>query len=63
MDLLQCQKIRKLTTLYHQLKAPPTSTQKIDRIEFLSQLHTVLMEEPHSILLDEVIKLDNLVLL
>lgn len=54
MDLLQCQKIRKLTTLYRQLKAIGP---KIDRIEFLSELHMVLMdEEPYSTLLDEVLK-------
>lgn len=51
MDLLQCQKIRKLTTLYHQLKTPGM---KVDRIEFVGELHTVLMEEPHSIILEEV---------
>lgn len=53
MDSLQCQKIRKLTTLYHQLKNPGT---KIDRIEFVGELHTVLLEEPYSILLEEVSK-------
>lgn len=54
MDLLECQRIRKLTTLYHQLKTPGT---KIDRIEFVGELHTVLMEEPHSIILEEVNKI------
>lgn len=52
MDSLQCQKIRKLTILYRQLKNPGT---KIDRIEFTGELYTVLVEEPYSILLDEVI--------
>lgn len=51
MDLLQCQKIRKLTTLYHQLKTPGI---KIDRIDFVGELHTVLLEEPHSDFLEEV---------
>lgn len=55
MDSLQCQKIRKLTSLYHQLKAPATASTKIDRIEFLSQLHAVLMElDSQSPILDEV---------
>lgn len=51
MDLLQCQKIRKLTTLYRQLKTPGP---KMDRIEFVGELHSVLMDEPPTILLDEV---------
>lgn len=53
MDSLQCQKIRKLTKLYHQLKTPET---KIDRIEFVGELHMILLEEPHSMLLEEVNK-------
>lgn len=53
MDLLQCQKIRKLTILYRQLKKSIRLI-KIDRIEFLSELHAVLLDEPHSTLLDEV---------
>lgn len=52
MDLLQCQKIRKLTTLYRQLKI--SGTNRFDRIEFLNELHGILVEEPHSTLLDEV---------
>lgn len=57
MDLLQCQKIRKLTTLYRRLKDSGTDLEaKIDRIEFISELHTVLVEEPHSVLLEEVRK-------
>lgn len=51
MDLLQCQKIRKLTTLYHQLKKPGA---KLDRIEFLMELHSVLLAEEHSVVLEEV---------
>lgn len=55
MDLLQCQKIRKLTTLYRRLKDSGIDlAAKIDRIEFIGELHTILMEEPHSILLEEV---------
>lgn len=55
MDLLQCQKIRKLTTLYRRLKDTATDLrEKIDRIEFIGELHTILVEEPHSILLEEV---------
>ncbi|XP_031621578.1 IQ and ubiquitin-like domain-containing protein [Contarinia nasturtii] len=54
MDLLQCQKIRKLTTLYRQLK---TSEPKIDRIEFLNELYMILTEEPHSKILDELLDL------
>lgn len=55
MDLLQCQKIRKLTTFYRRLKNSGTDLEaKIDRIEFISELHTVLVEEPHSVLLEEV---------
>lgn len=55
MDLLQCQKIRKLTTLYRRLKNSGTDPQaKIDRIEFIGELHTILAEEPHSILIEEV---------
>lgn len=52
MDLLQCQKIRKLTTLYRQLKT--SGTNRIDRVEFLSELHRILFEEPHSQPLEEV---------
>lgn len=60
MDLLQCQKIRKLTIFYRQLKNLGTDLEaKIDRIEFISELHTVLVEEPHSVLLEEVQKLHN----
>lgn len=56
MDLLQCQKIRKLVTLYRQLKneSGTTSSNRIDRIEFLSELYRILVEEPHSTILDEV---------
>lgn len=55
MDLIQCQKIRKLTTLYRRLKSSGTDLEaKIDRIEFISELHTVLVGEPHSVLLEEV---------
>lgn len=54
MDLLQCQKIRKLTTLYRQLKI--SGTNRFDRIEFLNELHSILIEEQHSILLEEVKK-------
>lgn len=55
MDLLQCQKIRKLTTFYRRLKDSGTDLDaKIDRIEFISELHTILLEEQHSILLEEV---------
>ncbi|XP_055326700.1 IQ and ubiquitin-like domain-containing protein [Sitodiplosis mosellana] len=54
MDLLQCQKIRKLTTLYRQLKT--SGTNRIDRIEFVNELYRILVEEPHSTLLDEVNK-------
>lgn len=57
MDLLQCQKIRKLTTFYRRLKNSGTELEaRIDRIEFISELHTILVEEPHSILLEEVWK-------
>lgn len=55
MDLLQCQKIRKLTSLYKRLRNSATDVDaKIDRIEFVGELHTVLLEEPQSVLLEEV---------
>lgn len=55
MDLLQCQKTRKLTTLYRRLQSSTTNSEaKVDRIEFIGELHTVLLEEPHSMLLEEV---------
>lgn len=55
MDLLQCQKIRKLTTLYRRLKNSTNDVEaKIERIEFISELHVVLVREPHSTLLEEV---------
>lgn len=55
MDLLQCQKIRKLTALYKRLKNSTTDADaKIDRIEFIGELHTVLLEEPQSMLLEQV---------
>lgn len=57
MDSLQCQMIRKLTTFYRQLKTPAMASIKIDRMEFLSQLHAVLMDlNSQSPLLNEVMK-------
>lgn len=55
MDLLQCQKIRKLTALYRRLKNSATDSEsKFERIEFIGELHTILIEEPHSMPLEEV---------
>lgn len=51
MDLLDCQKTRKITSFYHQLKAKAS---KLDRLEFITELNTVLRLEPHSIVLEEV---------
>lgn len=51
MDSLKCQRIRKLTALYKQLKLPVST---IERIEFISELADALKAEPHSPLLSEV---------
>lgn len=50
MDLLRCQKIRKLTTLYRELKKPAS---KFDRIEFIGGLSYALKQEQHSPVLEE----------
>lgn len=51
MDSLECQRIRKLTALYHRLKSPVPS---IERIEYITELADVLRTEPHSPILTEV---------
>lgn len=51
MDSLECQRIRKLTQLYKQLKTPEST---IERIEFISELADALKAEPHSATLSEV---------